>query len=229
MMLLNQLIDYIRNVYIFYLVLMTSIFLYLTIYSAFIPKVHHSKRVHFEFDTKCADNCKNPRAEVTCKQFQLHRGQSYRFSLSLDMPESEVNWKQGMFMINVNLISPSGKILHTSSRPAILKQKSRVTRWLLSLAYWPFVLLGYKNEMQTVDVQLIDSYNEGPITKASLELVARNIQVYSASMHVYANLSGLSYYMYNWPVSSAIVGVMTLTSFISMVGTCKTPSSKQHY
>lgn len=86
------------------------------------------------------------------------------------------------------------------------------------------LLLNYKNEMQTLKVQLVDNYIEGAefsfnkMDCAVVELVARDVQVYSASLHIIANLSGLSYYMYYWPISSAILGVATLVGFTSMIG-----------
>lgn len=218
----NRILDYLRNVYIAYLVLMTSIFIYLTIYNIYIPKVHHQKQVHFEFDTKCSNVCPNPSANISGNAFRLYSGQSYRFLLSLDMPESEVNWKQGMFMINLSIKSYLyQEPFVNASRPAILKQKSRLTRWLHSLFYMPLIVLGFKHEMQTVDVTLIDNYYDGSFDIAALQLVARDIQVYSATLHIYANLSGLNYYMYNWPISSAFVGVSTLSSFMGLLSTYK--------
>lgn len=221
----NRVFDYLRNVYIAYLVLMTSIFIYLTIYNSYIPKVHHFKQVHFVFDAKCANNCSNPHSDVYCN-FPLLQGQSYKFVLSLEMPESKVNWEQGMFMININLFSPKQTSLYRATRPAILKQKSRITRYLHALVYGPLLVLGFKNEMQTVEIQLIDNYIEGPVGTASIELVARNLQLYSALLHVYANLSGLSYYMYYWPITSAVLGVITLSSFMGLLSTYRSVSDK---
>lgn len=213
------------------LILSTSVFIYITIYSTYVPTVQHSRPVYLQFDTTCQKNCSNPFAIVSFNDirstFYLSRGQSYKFVLLLEMPESDINWKQGMFMIRLRLIESQGKTLYDVSRPAILKYKTFLTRIINSLIYWPFLITSYRNEMQTMNVQLIDNYIEGAnfyfnkMDRALVEIMARDIQIYSAHLHVIANLSGLSYYMYFWPVTSAIVGVATLASFMATLGIYK--------
>lgn len=208
------------------LILSSSVFSYITIYSTYVPIVQQTKPVYFQFDSKCEFNCQNPVANVNFNDVRsklyLARGQSYKFIIELAMPESKTNREQGMFMINLKLES-HGKILSDISRPAILKHRTFVTRVLKALVLSPLLLVNYKNEMQTLKVQLIDNYIEGAeftfkkMDKAVIELVARDLQVYSADLHIIANLSGLSYYMYYWPISSAILGISTIVSFMSMI------------
>lgn len=209
------------------LILSTSIFIYITIYNNYVPVVQHTRPVHLQFDSTCKENCSNPFAVVNFNDvrssFYLARGQAYRFVISLEMPESDVNWRQGMFMIRLRLIESQGKTLYDISRPAILKYKTFLTRMINSLVWAPFFVINYKYEMQTMQVQLIDNYIEGAqfyfnkMDRALVEIIARDIQVYSANLHVLANLSGLSYYMYHWPITSALIGVSTLTSFMAVL------------
>lgn len=209
------------------LIVSTSIFIYITLYSNYVPVVIHSRPVHLQFDSTCQENCSNPYAIVyfndVRSSFYLARGQSYKFLLQLEMPESDVNWRQGMFMIRLRLIESQGKTLYDISRPATLKYKTFLTRVINSLVWSPFYVTNYKYEMQTMQVQLIDNYVEGAqfyfnkMDRALVEILARDVQVYSANLHIMANLAGLSYYMYNWPVSSAILGVSTLAGFLSII------------
>lgn len=220
------------------LILSTSVFIYITIYNIYVPVVQHTRPVHLQFDTTCQENCSNPYAIVhfndVRSSFFLARGQSYRFVIALEMPESDVNWEQGMFMIRLRLIESQGKTLYDISRPAILKYKTLLTRLLNALVYSPLHITNYKNEMQTMNVQLIDNYIEGArfyfnkMDRALVEILARDVQIYSASLHVLANLSGLSYYMYHWPISSALLGVATLASFMTILSVYRTSSSSSY-
>lgn len=209
------------------LILSTSVFIYITIYNNYVPVVQHTRPVHLQFDSACQQNCSNPFAVVNFNDvrssFYLSRGQSYKFVIQLEMPESEVNWQQGMFMIRLRLIESQGKTLFDISRPAILKYKTSLTRIINSLVWSPFFVINYKSEMQTMNVQLIDNYIEGAkfyfnkMDRALVEIMARDIQIYSANLHILANLSGLSYYMYHWPISSATLGVTTLSAFMTIL------------
>lgn len=217
------------------LIASTSIFIYITIYSNYVPVVMHTRPVHLQFDSTCETNCSNPFAIVLFNDvrssFYLARGQSYKFVLQLEMPESDVNWRQGMFMIRLRLIESQGKTLYDISRPATLKYKTYLTRLINSLVWSPLHVTNFKHEMQTMQVQLIDNYIEGAqfyfnkMDRALVEILARDLQVYSANLHIMANLSGLSYYMYNWPVSSALLGVSTLAAFMSIISVYRGQSS----
>lgn len=221
-----------------FLILSTSVFIYITIYNTYVPVVQHTRPVHLQFDSTCQSNCSNPFAIVSFNDvrssFYLARGQSYKFVIALEMPESDVNWNQGMFMIRLRLIESQGKTLYDISRPAILRYKTLLTRFLNAIIYWPFLVTSYRNEMQTMHVQLIDNYIEGArfyfnkMDRALVEIVARDVQIYSAHLHVIANLSGLSYYMYYWPITSAVIGVSTFASFMSILSVYRGHSSSRY-
>lgn len=208
------------------LILSTSVFIYITIHKNYVPTVQHTKTVHFQYDSKCKDNCTNPYAIINFNDrsdFYLSRGQSYRFVLVLDMPESNINWEQGVFMVRLRLIESKGRLLHDSARPAILKYKSSLTRNISAFLFWPLTVFNYKSEMQTLKVQLIDDHIQGAkfyLSKtdhALVEIIARDIQVYSARLEILVNLIGLSYYMYFWPLTSAIIGTTTIASFMIII------------
>lgn len=221
-----------------FLILSTSMFIYITLYNIYVPVVQYTRPVHLQFDSTCQKNCSHPHAVVNFNDvrssFYLARGQSYKFVLALEMPESDINWSQGMFMIRLRLIESQGKTLYDISRPAILKYKTLLTRFINSLVYWPFLITSFRNEMQVLHVQLIDSYIEGAkfyfnkMDRALVEIIARDIQIYSANLHVLANLSGLSYYMYQWRITSAAIGVSTLASFMAILSVYRGHSSSRY-
>lgn len=196
--------------------------MYIVIHQTHVPTVKHTEEVHIQYDSTCETNCSLPHGIVELKKqrsINLFRGQSYRFVIELEMPESETNYKQGMFMLRLRLIL-QGRSLHDSSRPTTLRYKSRIIRTLSALFYSPFLITNYKNEMQTLQVQLIDNYIEGykyrfeTLDIARLDVLARDIQIYSCRLHIIANLTGLKYFMHNWPVISAISGIIIVASIM---------------
>lgn len=229
----NQLLsDFSTNVSIISIILSTSVFIYLTIYRNYVPTVEHTRPVHFQFDSRCSNNCTNPVAIIKFSgarsTLHLARGQSYKFTLVLEMPESDINWNQGMFMVRLRLVESQGKTICDVSRSAILKYKSSLTKKISALFYWPLAVTNYRNEMQTLNVQLVDDFIEGAqfhfrdIDMAVIELLARDVQVYSAQLRFMVNLVGLSYYMYSWPITSAVIAITTLASFMGILSIYRT-------
>lgn len=208
------------------LTLSTSIFIYITLYNIYVPIVQHTRPLHFQFDSTCRSNCSPPYAIVKFHDarspIHLTRGQSYKFVIKLDLPESDVNWAQGVFMVKMQLQS-HGLTIYESSRPAILQYKTYLTRILQALVYSPFHLTSYRNEMQSLSVPILEEYIEGAryhfkdVDRAVVELIARDLQVYAAHLNIFADLSGLSWQMYNWPLVSCIVGVLTVSLFILLL------------
>lgn len=44
-----------------------------------------------------------------------------------------------------------------------------------------------------------------------------HIEVYMATLKIYADFTGLRYLLYNWPLTSAVVGISTNFFFVSLV------------
>lgn len=224
--------DLINHVTVISLILFTSIFVYIVIHQTSVPIVKNTEILHIQYDSTCEENCSTPYATVQ-RLVHLSRGQSYKFVIELDMPESEVNRNQGMFMLHMSLMQ-SGKVVHISSRPAALRYKSRLVRILSGLFYAPLYATNYKEEVQTINVQMIDNYIEGAsFSYANLDLVridilVRNVQIYSAKLHIIANLVGLKYLMYHWQLTSAIIGITTVAFFITLLSFYKGELTDQH-
>ncbi|XP_033104708.1 seipin-like [Anneissia japonica] len=207
-----------------------STFFYGSFYYAYMPTAIHSRPVYFNF-SPCeryhgSEECYFPYANLTfvtkpyTQQF-LMRGQSYNIFLQMDVPQSPTNENLGMFMIKLELFASGGKIVEKSARPALIKYRSPLLKYIEVLFLSPFLMTGYKNEKEGLTVELFDNFIDNayhPIVGANLMIQARRIEMYTASLEVYARFSGLRYFMFFWPISSAffgIVGFFTLLSFIT--------------
>lgn len=55
------------------------------------------------------------------------------------------------------------------------------------------------------------------MTDIYVEVQSRFIELYSATMHIEAHLTGLRYLMFNWPLLSAILGVSSNLFVIAFI------------
>lgn len=202
-------------------------FIYLTFYFLYIPKISHTRNINFQFDSRCQDECLNPYAEVALHDYKtpsiFARGQSYQFTVDMDVPESDVNWSQGMFMVRLKLMDEKEQVLLNTASPSILYYKSPILRIINIICYWPWLVTGFTGESQRLTVPLMNEYSDSPqpghgsASKAMIYLEARQIQIYSAVLNIKANLKGLRYMMVNWPITSALFGTLSIGSFLSII------------
>ncbi|KAI1309406.1 Seipin [Halotydeus destructor] len=216
---------------IFLLVLLwASVFMYISFYYLYIPALDMTHSVHFQFDSICTDKCTLPMANIYLSQYKsptfFVKGQQYRVGVELDLPESDTNWDQGMFMLKVELFDTNMNLITSASRPAILQYKSPLLRVLSTVVYWPLLVTGLKSETQHLSIPLIESFADGLKPKAGsaamavVTLEARTIQVYSSTLLISANLSGLRYLMVNYPLLTGLIGVSTIFGFLTMITIC---------
>ncbi|GAB6031507.1 hypothetical protein CHUAL_009279 [Chamberlinius hualienensis] len=206
-------------------ILWLSVFLYVTFYYAYMPAVSHTKPAHLQF--RWCENmsmCSFPQAAVPLvrkgQDQLLMRGQQYKVFLDLEMPESPVNQKLGMFMIKIEFLSKNGNVLHSNSRAAMLRYKSQLLQTFGTFFMTPFLLLGSAEEKQVLSIELCDYYEEdsvSPSTSISVEIQSKHIEIYSSQLRIYAHFTGLRYMMFHWPVVSAIIGIGTNLFFLSIV------------
>lgn len=190
-----------------------SIFFYGIVYFLYIPAVAHVHPVYLQYDAVCARRiCKFPSANVSLVKpgypCLLTGGQQYAVEVILEMPESEKNRKQGMFMIKLSMASASGVVLQTSSRPAVLHYRSPLFRTIYTIFFSPALLAGTFEEKQKLVVPLFENYIEDsyqPTHFAIIEIHAHFAEIYSCALRIHAQFTGLRYFMYYWPLSSACV------------------------
>ncbi|ELR11034.1 adipose-regulatory protein (Seipin) protein [Acanthamoeba castellanii str. Neff] len=125
----------------------------------------------------------------------LSPGHLYDFALDLQLPESPINDRIGMFMVTLSLYSWNGDLLANSSRPTDLLQKMWTVFWSVPL------VLGLMEEKQAFRLELLSNYidtHAAPFGYATVALSHRELEVYSAELHIEARLSGISYFCYYW-------------------------------
>lgn len=52
-----------------------------------------------------------------------------------------------------------------------------------------------------------------------IEIQSKDIELYSATLTINAHLSGLRYWMFNWPILTAGIGTSTILFFITFICT----------
>ncbi|XP_069501275.1 seipin [Ambystoma mexicanum] len=210
------------------LLLWVSIFLYGSFYYSYMPTVRHAAPVHYRFGSDCEtlglELCSFPFANVSLvrngRDPVLMYGQPYRFALELEMPESPVNQNLGMFMVSISCYTRGGSIISTSVRSAMLHYKSNLLRLLDTVAYASLFLSGLLEQKQVLEVELYSDYKEDsyvPTFGALIEIQSKRIEIYSAQLKIHAHFTGLRYLLYNFPVTSAIVGVASNFTFLSVI------------
>ncbi|KAJ1521444.1 hypothetical protein ONE63_003113 [Megalurothrips usitatus] len=206
------------------LVVWVSIFLYIAFYYAYMPSIAHVRPIHVEFEA-CRDGkglCSFPTAHIqlTKRHQLLMAGQPYKIFVQLEMPESPVNKKLGMFMVCASLQVRSGNEVSKACRSAMLHYRSPLLETLTTLTMSPLLVLGQTEEKQSVTVELFSDFEEDenqPITDVRVEVQTRFVELYSATMLIHAHLTGLRYLMFHWPILSAAVGISSNLFFILLM------------
>uniref|UniRef100_A0A8B9PGR2 Seipin n=1 Tax=Apteryx owenii TaxID=8824 RepID=A0A8B9PGR2_APTOW len=210
------------------LLLWVSVFLYGSFYYSYMPTVSFVSPVHYSFRTDCGspgpELCSFPTANISLVKANRDKvmmyGQLYRISLELELPESPVNQELGMFMVAMTCYTKGGRAVASSARAAMLHYRSGLLRTLDTLAFAGLFLLGFAEQKQTVEVELYSDYREdsyAPTVGAVLEIQSKRIQLYGAQLRIHAHFTGLRYLLYNFPVTSALLGVASNFAFLSVI------------
>ncbi|XP_052431025.1 BSCL2 lipid droplet biogenesis associated, seipin, like isoform X3 [Carassius gibelio] len=211
------------------LVFWVALFLYGSFYYSFMPTANFITPVYFFYSrTDCLSPhhslCSFPVANVSLLKNGKHQvmtyGQPYRITLELEMPESPANQELGMFLVKMNPYSKAGPIVDRSARSAMLHYRSSLLQALGTVAFSPLLLTGASEQKQSVMVELYsefkdDSYN--PIVGAIIEIHSQRIQIYRAHLYIFAHFTGIRYLLYHFPLISALIGVMSNFTFLSLI------------
>ncbi|XP_075401708.1 seipin isoform X2 [Tenrec ecaudatus] len=210
------------------LLLWVSVFLYGSFYYSYMPTVSHLSPVHFYYRTDCDSStpslCSFPVANVSLAKNGRDRvlmyGQPYRITLELDLPESPVNQDLGMFLVTISCYTRGGRVISTSSRSVMLHYRSDLLQTLGTLAFSSFLLLGFAEQKQLLEVEFYSDYRENsyvPTTGVLIEVHSKRIQMYGAYLRIHAHFTGLRYLLYNFPMTCAFVGVASNFTFLSVI------------
>ncbi|XP_023650535.2 seipin-like [Paramormyrops kingsleyae] len=213
---------------VLFLLLWVAIFLYGSFYYSYMPTASFSTPVHYFYRTDCVSSrsmlCSFPTANVSLlkngrDQIMVY-GQPYRISLEMEMPESPVNQDLGMFMIKMSCYTNEGQIISTISRSAMLHYRSSLLQTLGTLLFSPLLLSGMSEQKQLIEVELYPAYSENsylPTTGAVIEIQSRRVQIYSAQLRIHAHFTGIRYLLFNFPLTSAVLGVASNFIFLSVL------------
>uniref|UniRef100_A0A452I5P7 Seipin n=1 Tax=Gopherus agassizii TaxID=38772 RepID=A0A452I5P7_9SAUR len=210
------------------LLLWIAVFLYGSFYYSYMPTVSYVSPVHYTFRTDCGspgpDLCSFPIANISLVKNNRDRvlmyGQPYRISLELELPESPVNQELGMFMVVMSCYTKGGRIVSSTTRSTMLHYRSGLLQTLDTLVFAGLFFLGFAEQKQMVEVELYSDYREDsyvPTVGAVIEIQTKRIQIYGAQLRIHAHFTGLRYLLYNFPVTSAILGVASNFTFLSVI------------
>lgn len=221
------------------LLLWVAAFLYGSFYYSYMPKAAYSTSVHYYYRTDCESQgsfrCSYPVANISLmrnKKHVLTFGQAYRISLQLEMPDSPANHDLGMFMIKTTCFSQDGGQVASSARSArqllsasssrfsMLRYRSDLLRTIGTLLFLPAFLTGATEQKQTLEVELFSDYTDDPYapsTTAVIEILSNKVQIYSSQFYVHAHFTGIRYFLFYYPVLSALVGVSSNFIFLSVL------------
>ncbi|CAJ1057340.1 seipin-like [Xyrichtys novacula] len=210
------------------LLLWVSIFLYGSFYYSYMPTVSFSTPVHFYYTSDCDASesglCSFPKANISFmkneKDQVMANGQPYRISLELVMPESPVNEHLGMFMVKMSSYTKGGKPVASVGRSTMLHYRSSLLQTMATLLFSPFLLTGMTEQKQLIEVELFSDYKTNaylPTVGAVIEVQSKRVQIYSAQLRIHAYFTGIRYVLYNFPLTSAVVGVATNFAFLSVI------------
>ncbi|XP_029379389.1 seipin [Echeneis naucrates] len=210
------------------LLLWVSIFLYGSFYYSYMPTVSFSTPVHFYYTTDCDASdqalCSFPTANISFMKNDRDQvmayGQPYRISLELEMPESPVNEQLGMFMVKMSSYTKGGKTVSSVGRSTMLHYRSSLLQTLSTLVFSPLLLSGMAEQKQLIEVELFSGYKTNayqPTIGAVIEIQSKRVQVYSSQLRIHAYFTGVRYVLYNFPLTSAVIGVATNFAFLCVI------------
>ncbi|XP_021173974.1 seipin isoform X2 [Fundulus heteroclitus] len=221
------------------LLLFIAAFLYGTFYYSYMPKAAFSAPVYYYYRTDCESPssfwCSYPVANVSLMKNKKHAltfGQAYRVYLQLEMPDSPTNHEVGMFMIKTTCFSQDGGQVASSARTATQLQKASSSRFgmlryrsdllktLGTVLFLPAFLTGAAEQKQVVEVELFSEFTDDPYAPsvtALIEILSSKVQIYSSHLYVHAHFTGLRYLLFYFPVLSALVGVASNFTFLSLL------------
>ena len=105
---------------------------------------------------------------------------------------------------------------------ATLTYQSSLVKTMRDVTFGVPLVLGWMQEMQTLSIPLLEQVYDGQpfanaVTKVYISLSKTKLEVYDAELRIEARFSGLRYYMYNWFLTTAAVGISLIVLAESLV------------
>jgi len=204
------------------LVISASLFLYGTFYYAYMPKEVHESDVNFQF-TPCTDTpamCSFPTATIDTRRQKLMTGQPYSINMLVEVPDSPNNHAMGMFMSCIHMRTQTGETLKEVCKSNILEYRSELLRIIETFVFAPFLFIGSTTQRQWIRIQYFKEFYDDPHSAAThidLEIRSKQVHVYSATLQVHAEFTGLRAIMYHHPWISTFFGVSSNIFILSVI------------
>lgn len=219
------------------ILVLASVFIYGSFYFAFVPAPAHRAPLFLGFEpcetspTKCgflnasvhfnmleggAQMSRTPSGSAV-----LMAGQAYTVMVSLRMPESPKNTDLGMFMscLKMKAESITGPV-KSSCKSSMMNYRSDLLRTIETMSLAPFLMSGRLVEQQTVFIEFFQDFSDNPlnpVVSADFEIKSRFAEIYDAEIIIHAKFSGLRYFMFYFPLTSAVIGSSLNLAILSLV------------
>lgn len=149
----------------------------------------------------------------------------YHIWLDLTVPDSAVNRQLGTFSVSARAVRGDA-VLAEQIRSVVVPYRSRVTRVIYAVIFAVPISLGmtHLEEKHHVTLQLFDNliYDQRlqPFDRFNLTLSHPLVQIYGGTLHLEANLHGLSYLFYYWSTLSFISLTLLIYAADLLLVTC---------
>lgn len=149
--------------------------------------------------------------------------QAYHIYLTMTIPDSSHNHKQGVVQVMAEIHDQLGNSLASSSRPIPIKFSSGLIALLHRTIFAIPYVLGLMTEKQSLSVMLFEEFVEHPTYRAAAVnlTLSKPLHVYDAKLKFIIQLKGIRYLLYHWFIASMTVFVcMSMffqLTFISIV------------
>lgn len=202
--------------------LAVSCIAFLLFYHHNVPPTGVHKTIYLQYHDQI-----NPYAVVNLgfSTAELATSQPYDVSVELIVPNTPSNHEIGNFMVDLDMLNTASESIVRSARPAILQYASPMIDTMSTMISSGPILLGLKQESQTIQVPLLEAYEfeAGWLTNPSharIEIHAPTLKVYACKLSLHTRLRGLPWLLYHFKVPSFILftTLFWFSSTLFMVG-----------
>lgn len=200
------------------ILLLVSCFAFLFFYHHNVPATAVQEKLYLQHHTAA-----NPHVLVDLEfsSSKLSTSQPYDVIVELTLPNTPSNHDIGNFMIEIEMLSSTSESILKSARSAIMQYSSPLVDTLSTVLKSGPVLLGLREESQTLRVPLLESYQfeAGWLVspaKARIEIHAPTLKVYDCKIIFHTQLHGLTWFLYTFKLTSFLI-FTTLFWFSSMI------------
>ena len=123
-------------------------------------------------------------------------------------------------MVCLELKDSLNKLSDHACRSAMLHYHSPLLQKIKTWIFMPLFILGMQEQKQTLDIEMFSNFVEdssSPVTDVYVEMQSKVLEFYTVTLHITAHFTGLRYIMFNYPVTSAMIGVGTNLMMILLI------------